>query len=532
MKYGYLLLIFLALILSVAAVSASDNVTGDADQMDLGCNDDNQSVLCDVVEDDGNQTVSSDVAKDKIVSKDSVKQSPKKAKKKVTAKIETKNFNTYYKSDLYFKAKIINKATKKPIKGVKVLFKVYSSKNKHHDYYAKTNSKGVAELKKNLKVGKYTVYTYVKDKNVVAKKSKSTVKIKKTAEVGCCSFYVQVNSTDSFAGFRRDSTSAAKLFIKATKWNGRTAVKQYKTSGSYFFHLIVTSDGWMVGTGGADSAKINKAIEKLAGKMVSSGKIKMASLKKIRGYERTLGIGHFAIKAPNGKYAVVWKNTIKTGKLKNGKYISVPNSASFFRQGSYKKLDKNPRKATLKVGATDSFGVNRRDITVYHWNKVNKNYKATSSVKVYAANDNGAMVGRYTAGLKDNIQFKNKFIGKNSLPYAPKMKSIGTHKFGNIDKLIKTKTVVKAPAVSNAFNKTKYFKVTLKDKKTKKALSNVKFKIKLTFNKTSKTYTLKTDKNGVVKFDTKKLDVGTYNVVISTANNKYLISGKSKIEIK
>lgn len=142
------------------------------------------------------------------------------------------------------------------------------------------------------------------------------------------------------------------------------------------------------------------------------------------------------------------------------------------------------------------------------------------------------MVGRYTAGLKDNIQFKGKFISKNSLPKAPKMKSIGSHKFGNIDKLVKTKTVVKAPDVANYFNKTKYFKVTVKDKKTKKALSNVKIRLKLTFNNTSRKYALKTDKNGVAKFDTQKLAIGIYKVVISQANNKYLISAKSKIEIK
>lgn len=427
MKYGCLFLIFFILMLSVPMVSASDNatdvvlsnVTSDGSQIDLNCDDNNQTVTSCPVE-DKNQSVD-------------VKDVPETSKKKVAAAIKTKNFKTYHDSESYFKAKITNKATKKPIKGVKVLFSVYSSKNKHFDYYAKTNSKGVATLNKNLKVGNYVV---------------------------------------------------------------------------------------------------NKAIEKIAGKMVSSGKIKMSSLKKIKSLEQSLGIGHFAIKAPNGKYAVVWKNSIKTGKLKNGKYISVPNQASSFRHGSYAKLDKNPKKATLKVGATDAFGVNRRDITVYHWKKANNNFKASSSVKVYASNDDGKMVGRYTAGLKDNIQFKGKFISKNSLSKAPKMKSIGSHKFGNIDKLVKTKTVVKAPDVANYFNKTKYFKVTVKDKKTKKALSNVKIRLKLTSNDTSRKYALKTDKNGVAKFDTQKLAIGIYKVVISQANNKYLISAKSKIEIK
>ena len=58
--------------------------------------------------------------------------------------------------------------------------------------------------------------------------------------------------------------------------------------------------------------------------------------------------------------------------------------------------------------ATDSFGINKRDIIIYHLTKTTKNYKTSSSVKVYGANDNGAYshVG-FKGDLKDNIYFKN-----------------------------------------------------------------------------------------------------------------------------
>lgn len=455
--------------------------------------------------------------------------------KKLNLAIDANDFKTYVDSDLFFKAKIYNKLTNDTVSNVSVLFKVYNTKTKKYsNYYATTDKNGIATLNKNLKVGSYKISTVIKEsKNINANSKKINMQVKATAETGCCSFYVQVSSTEGVAGFRRDSTYAADLYIKTSKWHGRTAIKQYKTAHTYFFHSITTSDGWMMGTGGADNPGINKAIENLAGKMVSSGTIKKSYLRKIQGYERSLGIGHFAIKAPNGKFAVVWKSGIITGKLKAGEYISVPNSPSCYRHGTYAKFSENPAKAALKIGATDVFGVNRRDITVFHWKATtDKNYKTTSKVTVYAANDNGHLMGRHTPHLKDNIHFKNKYVSKNKLPKVPSMKKLGTHKFGSIDKLIKTPTSINAPSVANKFNTTKYFKVTVKNKNTKKAVSGVKVQIKVQSKNFTKTYKVKTDSNGVIKLDTVKLNTGKYDVLISPANNKYLISAKSKITIE
>ena len=451
---------------------------------------------------------------------------------KLAVNIKADNFETYLDSDLFFKVKITDQLNNAPLDNIKVLFTVYHNSKKFKEYTRLTDKKGVATLDKNFKVGKYKVYVSLDGEQYDFNKTKSVLKIKKTAETGCCSFYVQVSKTEGVAGFRRDSTYAADLYIKVSKWHGRTAIKQYKTAHTYFFHSITTSDGWMMGTGGADNPDINKAIENIAGKIVSSGKIKKSYLKKIQGYERSLGIGHFAIKAPNGKYAVVWKGGVKTGKLKAGEYMSVPNSPYNFRQGNYAKFDENPSKAALKIGATDVFGVNRRDITIFHWKSTtNGNYETTSKVKVYAANDDGHMMGRYTSHLKDNIHFKDKYISKNKLPKVPSMKKLGTHKFGNIDKIIKTATTVKAPEVQNTFNKTKYFKIKVKNKNTKKVISGVKIKIVLSSDNFTKTYKIKTDGKGLIKLDTKNLEIGKYDVVISPANNKYLISAKSTIKI-
>ena len=46
---------------------------------------------------------------------------------KASLSIQTKDFKTYFESGFYFKAKVINKVTKKPVEGVKVAFKVYKN---------------------------------------------------------------------------------------------------------------------------------------------------------------------------------------------------------------------------------------------------------------------------------------------------------------------------------------------------------------------------------------------------------------------
>ena len=445
---------------------------------------------------------------------------------KASLSIQTKDFKTYFESGFYFKAKVINKVTKKPVEGVKVAFKVYKN-NKYRTYWATTDSKGVAKLKKNLKAGSYKVVTSVKkSKNLKAKKSKAKLTIKETAEMGCSSLFLQVGKFESVAAFRRDATNAKLLHIVKYKINGKAAIKQYKTN-SYFFHLVTTADGWMFGTGGADNPTVNHAIEKLAGKIVKLGKIKKSDLRKIQSHERRLSLGHFSIKAPNGEYGLVWSGSIIKGKLKAGEFIDVPNIRSSFRHGNWAKFSKNPATAAIKAAATDSYGVNRRDVTAFHWKATTKEGKTTSTLKVYVANDNGRLIGRSTGSLIDDVKFKGVFFSKYHLPKTPSKLLLGTHKFGSIDKLIKTQTKVNAPKLTKIQNESKTFDITVKDKKTKKPIKNLKLKLKIG----KKVYTIKTNSKGVAKFNTKSLDVGTYNVVIYSGNDKYYVSAKSTIKI-
>ena len=99
-------------------------------------------------------------------------------------------------------------------------------------------------------------------------------------------------------------------------------------------------------------------------------------------------------------------------------------------------------------------------------------------------------------------------------------------------KIKKANTIVKAPKVTARFKKSKYFKVTVKNKASNKVVSNIKVKIKVYTGKKYKTYTVKTNKKGLAKLNTKKLKRGKHKVVISSGNKKYIISKKSTIIIK
>lgn len=99
-------------------------------------------------------------------------------------------------------------------------------------------------------------------------------------------------------------------------------------------------------------------------------------------------------------------------------------------------------------------------------------------------------------------------------------------------KVTKAKAIVKAPKVKFTYKKSKYFKVTLKHKTTKKPMASIKLKLKVYTGKKYKTYTVKTNKKGVAKLNTKKLKHGNHKVKIMSGNKNVVLSKKSMIKIR
>lgn len=102
-----------------------------------------------------------------------------------------------------------------------------------------------------------------------------------------------------------------------------------------------------------------------------------------------------------------------------------------------------------------------------------------------------------------------------------------------------TINVVKAPAklvikkCTTRYKSDKSFKFYVKNAKTGKAIRNAKLNLKVYTGKNYYVYKVKSDSNGLVKFDTSKLSVGKHKIEVTSQNKNIKLSKtKSSITIK
>lgn len=305
-------------------------------------------------------------------------------------------------------------------------------------------------------------------------------------DADCCSIVVHVNEGKYVYAHRRDSTYAADLYIVKTKIGDKDTIKEYKTYNGYFYHTIVTKDGWFSGAGGPDIVSVNKALESLTSEMVSNNKITTVDMNRANSLVRSLSLGHYVIKSPSGDVGIIIKNggssKYSIFKMKDGEYISVPNSPSYYRKGSYKSFSNDPIDAAIKIAGTDRWGVNRRNILTF---AVDYNYK-TDLVKIEKFN---SKLNKITVSDK----FTPLIVSKDQ-----------TVKHLNGD----------------------YFKITLKDDNGN-LISNVPVDLTVMAKYWNKTYTVKTDENGLAKLQI-NLNIGDYNIKsFFKGNNDYLTMSKT-----
>lgn len=233
----------------------------------------------------------------------------------------------------------------------------------------------------------------------------------------CCSAIIQGYNNNSAISFRRDSSSAVTLNVT----HNSTIVKQCKGSGSYFFHVLVNKDGWIVGNGGVENLTTAHNIENYALSMMDNNQINTATFNSICNLKKDSSKCHFVIKAPNGTYAFFinyhGNSKKETGTLLPGQYLVVPNDPTYFQKGYFQDVvtTTNLSTATRLLAAKDKYGTNRRNIVTYYIKK----YDTYTQVKIYASNDDGKYVNNNTSKLVDSIQTNSKFYPASSIPAVP-----------------------------------------------------------------------------------------------------------------
>ncbi|MBO6274950.1 MAG: hypothetical protein J6M91_05355, partial [Methanobrevibacter sp.] len=162
------------------------------------------------------------------------------------------------------------------------------------------------------------------------------------ADFDCCSFIIQEDGETVYA-FRQDSPlNGYGVYVHSENWNGVKIIKQeLDTVSTYFFHSIITEDGWVMGQGGSQYDSSSRRIEQYASTMYVNKDISVDYLNRIKNVLSSYAYGHFVIKDPQGNYGIAFADRVVTGKLNIGQYMTIPNEIEYFDKGDYKKYSNN-----------------------------------------------------------------------------------------------------------------------------------------------------------------------------------------------
>lgn len=248
----------------------------------------------------------------------------------------------------------------------------------------------------------------------------------------CCSFVIQ-ESDETVYGFRQDAPLNGHGYkVNSQSWNGLNVLKQeIDTQYTYFFHCIITENGWVIGQGGSQYDSDSRSIEQIAGQIVVNNDIAPDYLRRVRNILAPYDYGHFFIKAPDGRYGISFWDTYLTGTLQVGQYMIIPNEIEYYVKGNYKDFASNPVDALIQICSYDESGLNRRNLMTYDYkvhDTVNGQYYG---VDVYATNDNGRNVGLDTSRIVTHFYYKGEYYPPSVIPQNPNKLYVATHIFEN-----------------------------------------------------------------------------------------------------
>lgn len=246
---------------------------------------------------------------------------------------------------------------------------------------------------------------------------------------GCASVIVHVKPGLDVVSYRRDSNDSADTIIQEMNISNQKAVREYKTQGGNFTHIIITDGGWIICIGGKDDPDLNNELIKLAGDVISRGSIQMDDVYKANRILKQDRWGHFMIKSPDNNVGVTAydsrnkadpSNMTTMLKLNDGDYVKITNNPNYYTRGPFNGFSSDHVDAAVRIVGQDTYGLDRRDLTTYELTYSNN----TTSVNAWASFDGGAMVSG-AHGYPDNVIFNGNKVKAGDLPKIPDKKYLG-----------------------------------------------------------------------------------------------------------
>ncbi len=348
------------------------------------------------------------------------------------------------------------------------ILKLYMPETSGKTYYVQTDSNGIGRISaKNLVGGDYKLTVSNNDTKNINSASKDST-------VTIKKIPVTLSAKDVTIQYNSGTTATIKVTKNGKALNGvYVLVRLYTTSSKYNDYLFQTNKKGQI----SFSASLNV------------GKHKMI------------------ISSADTRYD--FKQTTKTITVKKASAkFTAKKATTYYKAGKY-----------FTVKLTNS--KNKKAI-----------YNAKLNIKVYVSK---TRYYNYNGNTGTNGKLKLKITLK---PGTYKVEVSGADNKNFAAKKVTSKIVVKkaptkfiAKKLTAKKGKKKFFKITAKNKKTKKVISGLKIKVKVKTGKKTKTYNLKTNKKGIAKLNVKKLKVGKHKVTIKSAN-KYCVAKTKKSTIK
>ena len=194
---------------------------------------------------------------------------------------------------------------------------------------------------------------------------------------------------------------------------------------------------------------------------------------------------------------------IKSISLTPSKLSTTYGSGKYFK---VKVIDSKAKKPASNV---------KLILKVYSGNKYKKITIKSDSNGI--AKYHASMLGIGSHKVIVNVKDSKRFLSKEK---------------SSLIKITKAKLAISAPKFTSYYNENKKYKITVKNKESKKPMKNIKVTIKVFTGKKYKKYSLKTDNNGIVSINTKSLTKSKHNVVINIKATSKVKSASSKTYIK